>query len=73
MTKQEIIDKHIKQFHEVQRLKVPIELNIYLHRIIEEALRIHDDVGQSEQVVCDVCESTDDVQSYCVKCMNERC
>jgi hypothetical protein len=27
----------------------------------------------SEQLVCDVCESTDDVESYCRKCMDERC
>jgi hypothetical protein len=50
MTTQEIIDKHLKQFHEVQRLKVPIELNSYLHRMINEALHIHDVVGRSEQL-----------------------
>ena len=35
-------------------------------------LHLHGVVGRSEQLVCDVCESTDDVQSYCGKCMNER-
>jgi hypothetical protein len=50
MTNQDIIDKYLKEFYEVQRLKVPIELNSYLHRMINEALRIHDVVGRSEQL-----------------------
>jgi hypothetical protein len=50
MKTQEIIDKHLKEFHEVQRLKVPIELNSYLQRMIEEALRIYDIIGRSEQL-----------------------
>lgn len=37
MSNQEIIDKHLKEFHETHRLKVPIELNPYIHRMIEEA------------------------------------
>jgi hypothetical protein len=42
-------------------------------KAIKQALRIHGIVGRSEQLVCDVCESTDDVQTYCGKCMEERC
>jgi hypothetical protein len=38
-----------------------------------EQLRQHFVSGRSEQLVCDVCESTDDVQTYCGKCMEERC
>ena len=30
-------------------------------------------VGQSEQLVCDVCESANNIQTYCGKCMEERC
>jgi hypothetical protein len=30
-------------------------------------------VIKNEVAVCDVCESTDDVESYCRKCMDERC
>ena len=40
---------------------------------INQALLLYDVVGRSEQLVCDVCESTNDVQSYCCKCMDERC
>jgi hypothetical protein len=36
---QEIIDKHLKEFHKVQQLKVPIELNSYLHKIINEVVQ----------------------------------
>jgi hypothetical protein len=50
MADQKIIDKYLKEFHEVQRMKVPIELNSYLHRMIDEALRIHDVVGRSGQL-----------------------
>jgi hypothetical protein len=39
----------------------------------EQLLRLFSVVGQSEQLVCDVCESTDDVQTYCGKCIEERC
>jgi hypothetical protein len=53
MTNQDIIDKYLKEFYEVQKLKVPIELNSYLHRMINEALHIHNVVGRSEQLVCD--------------------
>jgi hypothetical protein len=38
MADQKIIDKYLKEFHEVQKMKVPIELNIYLHRMIDESL-----------------------------------
>ena len=50
------------------------ELPVILKAMHEFAeLRTHDVVGQSEQRVCDVCESTDDVQCYCAKCMDDRC
>ena len=38
-----------------------------------EQLRLHEVVGLSEQLVCDVCQSDKDVQIYCCKCMDERC
>jgi hypothetical protein len=38
-----------------------------------EILRLFSVVGRSKQLFCDVCNSTDDVQSYCCKCMDERC
>ena len=40
MTNQEIIDKYLREFNQVQRMKVPIELNPYLHRMINQALHI---------------------------------
>jgi hypothetical protein len=44
---QTIINKHLKEFHEVQQLKVPIELNNYIHRIINEALNTKDVSGSA--------------------------
>lgn len=38
-----------------------------------EALSIPAVVGQGKQLVCDVCGRTNDVQTYCGKCMEERC
>lgn len=39
----------------------------------EQVLRLFNVVGLSEQLVCDVCGSTDNIQTYCGKCMDERC
>jgi hypothetical protein len=46
---------------------------ITLQEAHELILRLFSVVGRSEQLGCDVCESTDDVQTYCGKCMEERC
>jgi len=37
MTNAEIITKYLKEFHEVQKMTVPIELESYLHRMLDEA------------------------------------
>jgi hypothetical protein len=64
---------------ECKRTQVMIILQDYflkdtpLDVATDSILRLFSVIGQSEQLVCDVCESTDDVQSYCGKCMNERC
>jgi hypothetical protein len=67
MTNKEIIDKHLKEFHEVQGLQVPIELNSYLHRMIEEALRIHDVVSVRVNEVKLICEHRHGVESCAYK------
>lgn len=51
MTNQELIDKYLSEFHEIQKLKVPIELNSYLHRMLDEALRIHVVSQRSELLI----------------------
>lgn len=33
---QEIIDKYLKEFYEIHKIKIPIELNSYIHKIINE-------------------------------------
>ena len=61
--------------HIATELKDEIQIGrqVNLAKTIMQALRMHEVVGQSKQIVCDVCESTDDVQCYCAKCMDDRC
>ena len=58
MTNQEIIDKHLREFNQVQKMQVPIELNSYLHRMINQALHIQN-VVQSLPI--------DEIQDYHIK------
>jgi hypothetical protein len=35
---QPIIDKYLKEFYEIQGMKIPIEFHPYLHRMIKEIM-----------------------------------
>lgn len=39
VTNQEIIDRYMSEFHEVQRMRVPIEFHSYIHRMLNDARR----------------------------------
>lgn len=53
MTNQQIIDKHLDEFNKVQKIKIPIELNSYLHRMINEALEINGFAPEKNELVND--------------------
>jgi len=59
MTNQQIIDKYLKEFYEVWQMKVPIELNPYLHRMIDEALLIRSVTRQGNQLQRSTITETD--------------
>jgi hypothetical protein len=73
MADQKIIDKYLKEFHEVQKMKVPIELNIYLHRMIDEALSIHDVSGSFRNDKEHLCWANADFNNKCFICGKENC
>jgi hypothetical protein len=70
MADQKLIDKYLKEFYEVQRLKVPIELNSYLHRMIDEALHIHG----VNILICEKCNKNEqyvEENPLCLTCLLE--
>ncbi len=69
MSNQEIIDKHLAEFHETHGLKVPIELHSYLHRMIEDAIksRIRKDADEFVKV------NFPKNEKHCVVCGARNC
>lgn len=73
MSNQEIIDKHLKEFHETHGLKVPIELNSYLHKIINECINWQDGFFCHDEAISIAEESFDTPKCkiQCGKCKED--
>ena len=41
MANQRIIDKHLSEFYETHRKTIPIEVNAYIHRIVDEHMDLN--------------------------------
>jgi aspartate carbamoyltransferase regulatory subunit len=62
---QEIIDKHLKEFYDVQKTKVPIELNSYLHKMIDEVNTINKNVAEDDLIkMSDYVFTDEDLKSF---------
>jgi hypothetical protein len=67
-TKDELLLECIKQFEHIEDVLGFNRLSTTksLIKEIEQALRIHDVVGRSEQLVCDFCEKSKNEEFYTI-------